>query len=70
MAFEKHADTSNRAGPHVMTGGRRSERLATAAVMTAMLGILLLQTFPAAPASSPAQAEALAPAVAVLMRGV
>lgn len=70
MAFEKHANTSNRSGSPAMNGGRRSERLATAAVMTAMLGILLLQTFPAAPGSTPAQAEALAPAVTVLMRGV
>jgi hypothetical protein len=70
MNCEMHSNTSDRARSRAMNGRRRSERFATAAVMTAMLGILLLQTFPAAPGSTPAQAESLAPAVAVLMRGI
>ena len=70
MTIEKHDNTSGHTRSKVMTGGCRTERLATAAVMTAMLGILLLQTFPAASGSTAAQGESLTPAVAVLMRGV
>ena len=70
MAQEKHASTSNRAGAGALEFGRRAEHLATATVMVAMIGIILLQTFPTAPGSTSAQADGLAPAVAVLMRGV
>jgi len=70
MAQEKHDSTSNHTGACAPEGCRRGERLATAAVMVAMIGIILLQTFPTAPGSTSAQADGLAPAVAVLMRGV
>ena len=70
MAQEKHASTSNRAGACALEFGRRAEHLATATVMVAMIGIILLQTFPAARGPTSTQSDSLAPAVTVLMRGV
>lgn len=70
MTQKTHDSTSNRSGACLVEQGRRAERLATAAIMAAMIGIILLQTFPVAPGATAAQADRFVPAAVVLMRGV